>query len=100
MSNNQYLKTRNYTWSRSGLPQPQDYYQSQFPVLKAGTRLWVSVHCCFHRDTHPSLRINLNSGIFRCFGCGVHGNSIIAFHCQRYDLSFKDAVVALEDRKW
>lgn len=77
-------------------PLPSAYYQQQFPGLKAETeKVWVSVKCCFHKDRQPSLRLNLKHGGFRCFSCGTRGGSIIAFHCQRYQLSFMQTILAL-----
>jgi DNA primase len=76
-------------------PLPFTYYQQQFSDLKLRDKAWVSVKCCFHEDRQPSLRLNLNNGSFRCFGCGARGGSIIAFHCQRYRLTFVQTILAL-----
>ena len=32
--------------------------------------------CPFHNDTHPSMMVNTNKGIAKCFACGSGGNSI------------------------
>src|SRR3989338_7322416 len=32
--------------------------------------------CPFHDYTHPSLSLNLKSGVFNCFACGAKGNAI------------------------
>lgn len=32
--------------------------------------------CPFHNDTHPSMMVNENKGIAKCFACGSGGNSI------------------------
>lgn len=31
------------------------------------------VRCIFHEDPAPSLSVDLNAGVFNCFGCGVQG---------------------------
>jgi len=31
------------------------------------------VHCRFHEDPRPSLSVDLDKGVFHCFGCGVGG---------------------------
>ena len=93
MLDTQYLSKR-YNRNNS-LPHPQEYYQTQFPVLKLGTSEWVSVKCCFHKDQSPSLRINLVQGCFRCFGCGVRGKNVLIFHSRRYQLTLKEAFLAL-----
>ncbi|QLH42455.1 MAG: hypothetical protein HWD59_06875 [Coxiellaceae bacterium] len=59
-------------FDRHHLPKPFHYYSKHFPHLKMRAQ-WVSVHCCFHVDRQPSLRLNLETGAFRCFGCGVKG---------------------------
>ncbi len=32
--------------------------------------------CPFHNDTHPSMMVNTNKGIAKCFACGSGGNAI------------------------
>lgn len=32
--------------------------------------------CPFHNDTHPSMMVNTNKGIAKCFACGSGGNTI------------------------
>ena len=34
---------------------------------------WAKAVCPFHPDTKPSFFINMDSGVFHCFGCGVKG---------------------------
>lgn len=77
------------------LPSPEIYYQQQFPNLRQTKQHWTSVQCCFHEDRQPSLRLNLTNGGFRCFGCGARGGNVISFHCQRYQLSFVQSLIAL-----
>jgi hypothetical protein len=75
------------------LPPASPYYVKQFPGLKPGKmRLWVSVRCCFHEDTQPSLRLHLISGAFRCFACGAKGGDVLAFQQLRYNMTFRAAV--------
>jgi hypothetical protein len=83
------LKDRRFNSFR--LPKPSHYYAQYFPNLKIHTEC-VSVHCCFHDDAHPSLRLNLRNGAFRCFGCGAKGGDVLAFHQQRFQLTFIEAV--------
>lgn len=100
-----YLKQSNHTrnrlakgcnykkFFRNRLPNACDYYAQQFPNLKTDNqRMWVSVRCCFHDDTSPSLRINLITGAFRCFACGTKGGDILAFHQQLNGVTFKQAL--------
>ena len=32
--------------------------------------------CPFHNDSHPSMMVNINKGIAKCFACGSGGNAI------------------------
>jgi hypothetical protein len=72
---------------RTLLPSPVDYYSQQFPKLPRYSQ-WVTVHCCFHEDRNPSLRLNLVTGASRCFGCHAKGGDVIAFHMKHYSLNF------------
>jgi DNA primase len=81
-------------FKRDSLPPPLDFYRREFPQLfnKTFSKKWISVICCFHTDKHPSLSINLDTGAFRCFACGIKGRDIIAFAMLRYGLCFAEAV--------
>jgi hypothetical protein len=83
------------TLDKELLPSPDQYYLQQFPELKIKSE-WVTIKCCFHDDTHPSLGINLTRGYYKCFACNSKGGDIISFHMKRYNLSFKDAVTELK----
>ena len=55
--------------------------------------------CPFHEDRHAgSFKINLDSGAFKCFACGVAGGDIIAFYRLRYCTDFMTALSDLEGR--
>lgn len=73
--------------NRDLLPTPAAYYCKQFSDLKIKSE-WVKTKCCFHADNNPSLSINMVNGSFKCHSCGKKGHDIIAFHRQRYKLSF------------
>jgi len=49
-------------------------YSKHIPEIGNKTEGQVLVKCIFHDDEHPSLSINLDEGIFHCFGCNVSGN--------------------------
>lgn len=36
----------------------------------------VLLRCPFHDETKPSCRVNIERGIFHCFGCGAKGNAL------------------------
>lgn len=77
-------------FNRNLLPNPGKYFREQGLKL-IGRGEWKSAHCPFHADKKPSLRLRLDSGGFRCMACGAHGGDILAFHMQRYALSFIEA---------
>ncbi|MEY5131283.1 MAG: hypothetical protein RL734_1350 [Bacteroidota bacterium] len=53
--------------------------------------------CPFHPDKKPSMNVNAELGIFKCFSCGKGGN---AFHflMNKLGLSFPEAIRMLADR--
>lgn len=77
-------------FERQHLPDPASYY------AEAGLRLighgrWRSAICPFHDDTRPSLRVNVETGGYRCMACGAKGGDVLAFHRLRHGLSFVQA---------
>ena len=49
--------------------------------------------CCpFHKDRHPSLK--LNEDYFFCFGCGASGD-VIDFTARLFGISLKDSATKL-----
>jgi DNA primase len=83
-----------YSFRRDLLPDPADYYLTQGLKL-TGRGTWQSALCPFHHDTHPSLRVHLATGRFRCMVCGIYGRDVLAFHMQRYGVGFTGAAKAL-----
>ena len=79
---------------RDRLPDPAAYYAKEGQTFQ-GTGEWRSTTCPFHEDRHPSLRVKLETGSFRCMVCGVKGGDVLAFHRQRYGQSFKEAATSL-----
>ena len=75
---------------RDGLPDPIGYFEREGLRL-IGRGHWRSAMCPFHNDTQPSLRVNADTGAFRCMACGAKGGDVIAYHRQRHGLSFVQA---------
>jgi len=75
---------------KSTLQHPANYYKEQGLKLTGGGE-WKNAICPFHQDTHPSLRVRIDTGGFRCMACGAHGGDVLSFHMQRYGLGFKQA---------
>lgn len=83
-----------FSFKRDRLPSPAGYYEAQGLQL-TGRGGWRNAVCPFHQDTHPSLRVRIDSGAFRCMVCGAHGGDVLAFHMQRHGLRFIEAAKAL-----
>ena len=81
-------------FSRKDLPSSITYCKNQDITLKV-TGAWRDALCCFHVDTKPSLRINVERGSYRCMACGARGGDVLAFHMHRYGLGFVEAAKQL-----
>ncbi len=75
---------------RKALPDPISYYETQNIKLKGGGA-WRDATCPFHKDTKPSLRVNIEKGAYRCMVCGAHGGDVLAFHMHKHGLNFVEA---------
>lgn len=53
--------------------------------------------CPFHDDKNPSMSINLDKGIYYCFGCGAKGN-VFQFIAQLDDLNVQDVIKQLANQ--
>lgn len=65
------------------LPTPARYLDSRglLPPNIRGT--WAAIRCPAHKqggESHPSLRVSLEDGHFRCMACGVKGGDVLALH--------------------
>lgn len=54
------------------------------------------IHCTFHDENTPSLKLYPTKGTFKCFGCGQHGSTIDLY--MSTGLSFPDAVKEMKSR--
>jgi DNA primase len=86
------MSTRRF--ERKQLPEPFAYFD-RMGLQLIGRGRWRSASCPFHDDAHPSLRVNLESGAFRCMACGAKGSDVLAFHRRRHGLSFAQAACDL-----
>lgn len=55
---------------------------AHYGIVMPGRGLQIKICCPFHDDQEPSCSINLERGIFHCFGagCGVEGNVLEFVH--------------------
>lgn len=75
---------------------PRVYYAGRFTDVRlvAGASGWSkNFQCPFpeHDDTTASFGVNLETGAFKCHGCGVAGSSIIDFEMRDHGLSDRQA---------
>lgn len=65
-------------------------------VLKQrGQEFWG---CCpFHHEKSPSFKVNPQTGLWHCFGCGA-GGDVFSYVQRRENLEFPDAIRYLADR--
>jgi hypothetical protein len=89
-----YGTTRRGRFVRERLPEPLAYYAEAAVVLR-GRGAWRDALCPFHQDSRPSLRVNVETGAFRCMACGAAGGDVLAFHRRRHGMTFIEAARAL-----
>lgn len=78
---------------------PVDFYRHELPNAPLKNRGWNDGGlCCFHGDNKPgSFRVNLTTGAYKCFSCGIAGGDILAFAMALYGLEFVEALAKLAD---
>ena len=76
-----------------------DFYRYELPNATLKTHTWNDAGLCvFHADNSTgSFRVNLSTGGFVCFACGIAGGDIIAFVMALYGLPFAEALAKLTD---
>jgi hypothetical protein len=84
-------------FSRELLPPARTFYEREFGgKLSRPRRGWAMGRCPFHQSkSGKSFSVNIETGGFCCFGCGVKGGDVLAFLRQRDGLSFKEAAQRL-----
>jgi DNA primase len=78
---------------------PFDFYRHELPGAPLKRPNWNDGGLCpFHADNNPgSFRVNLSTGAFKCFACGMAGGDIVAFIMALYGLQFIEALAKLAD---
>lgn len=80
-------------FDRQRLPEPQAFYESQGLLFK-GRGPWRTTSCGFHGGS-DSMRVNVESGAFRCMACGEQGGDVLAYAMQANGWEFIDAAEKL-----
>lgn len=89
------------TLDRTSLRTPLAYLVDRHLLTDKAHGEWVSITCPVHKngtEAHPSLRVSLVDGHFRCMACGVSGGDLIALHRLLTGKGFREAVIALGGR--
>ncbi len=81
-------------FNRAALPDPLAFYPAEGLALSP-RGAWRDALCPFHGDTRPSLRVNAETGAYRCMRCGERGGDVLAFYMARHGASFTEAAQAL-----
>jgi len=78
---------------------PFDFYRHELPHARLKKHGWNDGGLCpFHSDNKPgSFRVNLETGAYKCFACGMAGGDIIAFIMALHGLQFVEALKKLSD---
>jgi len=83
-----------WSFDRAAMSVPRSFYERELGELRRPSRGWASpkAGCPFHASkSKTSFRLHLESGAFRCFGCGVKGGDVLSFARLRYHLDFRQA---------
>ena len=86
---------------RGSLPTPARYLRDRGLLAGKIRGEWIAIRCPAHKagaEAHPSLRVSLTVGRFRCMTCGARGGDLIALHRLLTGAGFVDAVRELGGR--
>jgi hypothetical protein len=78
---------------RDRLPDPVEGFEAEGLTLK-GPGLWKTTACHFHGGS-DSMRINTESGAWRCMNCGESGGDLLAYVMRIHFLGFMEAAERL-----
>ena len=76
-----------------------DILRDRYKVVSRGGNKYT-VQCPFHKDgqeTNPSMSVDDDKGVYKCFTCGAKGN-VITYLKEKENKSFKEAVQYLGNR--
>lgn len=86
---------------RESLPTPLQYLAGRHLLQGKPRGGWASIRCPVHKgggEQHPSMRVSVADGHFRCMACGAKGGDVVALHRLITGLGFRDAVADLGGR--
>lgn len=73
-----------------------EWYKEFLPNLQVrGINAWTP--CPFHNEAKPSFQLNVETGYYRCWGCGERGD-IFTFYMKYHGYNFNDTVQILAEK--
>jgi hypothetical protein len=83
-------------FDRALLPPVRGFYEREIGRLSRPSRGWARTTCPFHQGSNKTaFAVNLETGGFYCFNCGVKGGDIVSFVMLRDGLDFVRAAKQL-----
>src|SRR5215208_1931134 len=76
------------------LPDPGDYFSQHLPDFAKHNKPrngWVCTSCPACTNNKQNLILNVVTGAFRCFGCGINGPTVAHMHQHLKNLSLEEA---------
>jgi len=67
------------------------FYKERIPSLQINGKPEAVGLCPFHDDTNPSLSVNLDTGLYRCYACGAKGD-VFSFYMETNGVDFPTAL--------
>ena len=77
-------------FDKSQLPPPEVVFRDGVQKFRRAGLNKATALCPFHEDRRPSLSLDLERGLFHCFGC-LAGGDLVCFVQLRYGLDFPAA---------
>jgi hypothetical protein len=83
------------SFDRRLLPEPTEYFESRGLVFREPrSAKWRTTGCEFHGGS-DSMRVNTQTGSFRCMACAVSGGDVLSYEMQLTGGEFVDAAKSL-----
>lgn len=96
-----FVGKRGCNLDRASLPTPLQYLHDRHLIAGKQRGQWLSIVCPAHKaggEHHPSMRVSVADGHYRCMACGAKGGDIIALHRLITGVGFRAAVNDLGGR--
>jgi hypothetical protein len=94
-------KSNRVSIDRGSFPTPLQYLTERGLHQGKQRGQWIAICCPAHKagaEGHPSMRVSVADGHFKCMACGAKGGDLIALHRLITGLGFLDAVRDLGGR--